>query len=222
VHASTSVEQIAGTSEGATGLVVEGRFRPFDHVLCTLAPPMARRLMAPELAECAPDDHCRYLGVVCTLLRVSRSVSPYYHLNITDRRVPLTTVVETTHVVDPEHVGGHLVYASKYVDPSHPDLERPVDEIEADYRRHVKTIFPDLRDEEILGAVVQRARVTEPVHTLGGAGNLPDMFSVPNLALASTAHVYPEIVSGQAVTGVVERVLPGILERLPQAQKAAA
>ena len=60
------------------------------------------------------------------------------------------------------------------------------------------------------------------MHTLGGAGNLPDMFSVPNLALASTAHVYPEIVSGQAVTGVVERVLPGILERLPRAQKAAA
>ena len=35
-------------------------------------------------------------------LRVCRSVSPYYHLNITDRRVPLTTIVETTHVVDPE------------------------------------------------------------------------------------------------------------------------
>jgi protoporphyrinogen oxidase len=222
VHASTSVEQIAGTSEGATGLVVEGRPRPFDHVLCTLAPPMARRLMAPELAECAPDDHCRYLGVVCTLLRVSRSVSPYYHLNITDRRVPLTTVVETTHVVDPEHVGGHLVYASKYVDPSHPDLERPVDEIEAEYRRHLKTIFPDLRDEEILGAVVQRARVVEPVHLVGGASRLPEIFPVPGLSLASTAHVYPEIVSGQAVSGVSQRVVPGILERLPAERRAAA
>ena len=202
VHAGTSVEQIAGDGGRATGLVVEGRFRPFDHVLCTLAPPMARRLMAPELAERAPGDHCRYLGVVCTLLRVSRSVSPYYHLNITDRRVPLTTVVETTHVVDPEHVGGHLLYASKYVDPSHPDLERPVDEIERAYRRHVKTIFPDLRDEEILGAVVQRARVVEPVHLVGGASRLPEMFPVPGLSLASTAHVYPEIVSGQAVIGV--------------------
>ena len=125
---------------------------------------MARALLAPELAERAPADHCRYLGVVCPLLRVTRSVSPYYHLNITDRRIPLTTVVETTHVVDPEHVGGHLLYASKYVDPSHPDLDRPADELEADYLGHVRTIFPDLRDDEILGAVVQRARVVEPVH----------------------------------------------------------
>ena len=37
------------------------------------------------------------------MARVRRSVSPYYALNITDRSIPLTSVVETTHVVDPEH-----------------------------------------------------------------------------------------------------------------------
>jgi protoporphyrinogen oxidase len=222
VHAGSAVEQIAGTNGTAAGIVVDGDLRPFDFVLCTLAPPMARRLLSPDLLELAPDDHCRYLGVVCLLLRTRRSISPYYHLNITDRRVPLTTVVETTHVVDPDAVGGHLVYVSKYVDPSSPLHERPADEIEREFLAHARTIFPSLTDDDVLSSVVQRARVTEPVHTLGGAGNLPDMFSVPNLALASTAHVYPEIVSGQAVTGVVERVLPGILERLPRAQKAAA
>ena len=223
VFAGAAVDQIAGqAADGATGLVVEGQYRAFDSVLCTLAPPMAHRLLAPELAERAPADHCRYLGVVCTLLRVKRSVSPYYHLNITDRRIPLTTVVETTHVVNPEHAGGTLLYASKYVDPSHPDLGRPVEEIEAEYRGYVKTIFPDLRDDEILGAVVQRARVVEPVHLVGGAARLPELFPLPGLAMASTAHVYPEIVSGQAVSGVSERVVPGILERLPAETRAAA
>jgi hypothetical protein len=48
------------------------------------------------------------------------------------------------------------------------------------------------------------------------------MFPAPGLSLASTAHVYPEIVSGQAVTGVSGRVVPGILERLPAAERAAA
>ena len=34
-----------------------------------------------------PADPYRYLGVVCVVARVRRSVSPYYALNITDRRV---------------------------------------------------------------------------------------------------------------------------------------
>ncbi len=222
VRAGVAVEQIAGDAHGATGLVVDGHYRPFDYVLCTLAPPMARRLLAPELVEHTPADHCRYLGVVCLLLRTTRSVSPYYHLNITDRRVKLTTIVETTHVVDPDAVGGHLLYVSRYVDPSHADQERPLDELERDYLAQARTIFPDLRDDEIVSSVVQRARVTEPVHLVGGATRLPDMFPVRGLAMASTAHVYPEIVSGQAVSGVSERVVPGILERLPLARRAAA
>src|SRR4029079_18982162 len=182
-----------------------GLLRASDSVSFTWAPQMSRRLLAPELLKRAPEDHCRYLGVVCLLLKTRRSISPYYHLNITDRRVPLTTIVETTHVVDPDAVGGHLLYVSKYVDPSSPLHERPVDEIEREFLGHARTIFPDLTDEDILASVVHRARVTEPVHTLGGAENMPEMFSIPNAALASTAHVYPEIVSGQAVTGVAER-----------------
>jgi len=222
VHAATQVDAISGSSAGAAGIVVGKRFRPFDHVVCTLAPPQARQLLSPELAELAPADPFRYLGVVCLLVRTSRSVSPYYHLNITDRRVPLTTVVETTHVVDPGHVGGHLVYASKYVDPSHEDLARAPQEIQRDYLGHVRTMFPSLRDDEILGTLVQRARVVEPVHLVGGAKRVPPIFSVPGLALASTAHVYPEIVSGQAVSGVAERVVAGVLERLPAESRAAA
>lgn len=222
VRAAATVEQIAAEGGRAAGVVVDGRLHRFDHVLCTLAPPVARRLLAPELAALAPADHCRYLGVVCLLLRTRRSVSPYYHLNITDRRVPLTTIVETTHVVDPERVGGHLLYVSKYVDPGHPDHDADPADVERRYLAHARTIFPDLRQDDVLAATVQRARVTEPVHLVGGAKRLPDPFAVPGLSLASTAHVYPEIVSGQAVTGVAERVVPGILERLPAAERAAA
>ncbi len=222
LHAGTSVDQIAGSADSVDGLVVGGRLRPFDHVLCTLLPPLARRLLAPALAEQAPADHCRYLGVICVLLRTSRSVSPYYTLNITDRRIPLTTVVETTHVVDPAHTGGHIVYAAKYVDPSHPDLKRPVEDVQTDYIRHVREIFHDLRDDEILDVVVQRAPAVEPVHTIGGAARLPGFIPVPGLALASTAHVYPEIVNGQAVIGIADRVSAEILERLPAARAEAA
>jgi protoporphyrinogen oxidase len=222
IYPATAVERIVGTAAGAQGLVVGGQFRPFDTVLCTLLPPQARALLSPELAAHSPEDHCRYLGVVCLLLRISRSVSPYYTLNITDRRVPLTTVVETTHAVDPEWAGGNLLYVTKYVNPSHPDLERPAEDVERDYLAHMRHMFPTVRDDEIVASVVQRARAVEPVHMLGGARRIPDIFPLPGLALASAAHVYPENVNGQAVLGVVDRVVEGLLERVPAASRAAA
>jgi hypothetical protein len=108
------------------------------------------------------------------------------------------------------------------VETDHPDQQRPLEELERDYLARARAIFPDLRDDEIDSRVVQRARLTEPVHLVGGAKRLPDMFPIDGLSMASTAHVYPEIVSGQAVSGVSERVIPGILERLPEARRAAA
>lgn len=59
------------------------------------------------------------------------------------------------------------------------------------------------------------------MHLLGGAANLPEMFPAPGLALASLAHVYPEISSGQATMGVTNRVVPGILERVGNSGREA-
>ena len=125
-------------------------------------------------------------------------------------------------MVDPEFAGGTLLYVTKYVDPSHDDLTRPVEDVERDYLGHLRTIFPDVRDDEIEAAVVQRARAVEPVHLIGGAGRLPDMFPVPRLGMASTAHVYPEVVNGQAVIGVADRAAAGILEQLQLEDRVAA
>jgi len=222
IRAATTVERIASTGGRCTGIEVDGRLRRFDLVLCTLAPPQAGRLLSPELSVAAPPDPCRYLGVVCVVLRLPESLSPYYSLSILDRSVSLTTVVETTHVVDPVRAGGTLVYAAKYVAPDHPDLDRPADEVRDDYVAQVRRIFPGLAPEDVLASSVQRARVVEPVHPLGGARRIPDMFAVPGLALASTAHVYPEIVNGQSVIGVADRAVEGILARLPSERRAAA
>ncbi len=214
VHAGTPVERIAGGRQGATGLVIDGEFRAFDQVACTMLPHQARALMDPALAELQPVDRCRYLGVVCVILRLDAPVSPYYLLNVTDRRIRLTTVVETTHVVDPAHVGGTLLYCAKYVDPSNADLDRDEDELAADYIAQATAMLPAIADRTVLARSVQRARTVEPIHTLGGAANIPDMFPAPGLALASSVHVYPEVVNGQAVIGVADRLAEGLLARV--------
>jgi hypothetical protein len=141
-----------------------------------------------------------------------RSVSPYYALNITDRRVRLTSVVETTHVVDREAVGGHLVYLPRYVDPDSPELERSSREIRTDHLADLSIMFPAFRPEDVIASQVARARIAEPIRPAGA--DAPELFPGAGFTVASSAHTYPDIVHGQAILGVAERVAAGLEARL--------
>lgn len=220
VHRNTPVRAIVSSAGRAEGVLSTRGFEPHDHVISTLLPSATAPLLGRDLTAAVGADRCRYLGIVCLVMRLRRSLSPWYTLNITDRRVPLTAVVETTHVVDPDRVGGHLVYAPKYVNPDSPELDRSTRDVKEAYMGHIRTMFPGFSPEDdVLASQVARARVAEPVHTLGGEGRLPDMFPAPGLALASSAHVYPEIVNGQAAIGVAERLVEGLATRLQTAER---
>jgi protoporphyrinogen oxidase len=197
-------------------VVLDAGFRPHDTTVVTQIRPNLPHILAPELEHALGPERQRYLGIVCVVARLRRSVSPYYALNITDRRVPLTSVVETTHVVDPRAAEGHLVYLPKYVNPDSPELERPSDEIRREFFGHLRTMFPSFSTEDVIAAQVARARVAEPVHPVGAVK--PDPFAVPGLVVASSAQVYPDIVHGQAILGVAERIATELEARLPVPQ----
>ena len=170
IHAGRAVEQIVGSNGAATGLVVEGAFRPFDFVLCTLAPPMAPPPARARAAE------ARTRGP----LPLPRSGLP-----------PAADAPEHQPLLPPQH---HRPAGAADDDrrddarrrprrgrrPSGLRLQvrRPVlAAARAAGRRASSASSSATRgrssrtcaDEDILASVVQRARVTEPVHTLGGA-----------------------------------------------------
>lgn len=207
VLTSTPVRFVPSLAGRAQGVLLDGGMRRHDWVVTTMLRPGMQGLLSPELAEQLEPDRCRYMGVVCVVARVRKSVSPFYALNITDRRIPLTSVVETTHVVDPEHVGGHLLYVPRYVRPDSPDLERPSAELTREYLGHVQRMFPHFSPEtDVIASQVARAEIAEPVHGLGAGCRLPALAPAPGLVMVSSAHVYPDIVHGQAIFGVAERV----------------
>ena len=216
IETGMTVTDVEPADGGGATLRAGGESRRYDLVFSTLLPEQGRRILGAGYAAAAPDDHCRYLGVLCLIVRTRESVSPYYTLSLTDRSVGLTTVVETTHVTDPASVGGHLLYVTKYVDPSSDLLTADPGDVERTFLEQARRILPQLDDAAVLGTTLQRARAVEPVHLVGGASRLPTMFPAPGLAMASSAHVYPEVVNGQAVLGVVEQAAAGILARVAE------
>ena len=214
----TGTPVAAVTPGDAPSITVDGEVRPYRLVTLTVLPPVARRLLGDGEARLLRGTPERYLGIVCVLLKVRRSLSPYYTINIADPEVGLTGVIETTRVLDPHGRRDHaLVYLPKYVDPSNPLLDAPDEEVESRFVAGLRRIFPDFDPSaDVIASRVLRARLAEPVHGIGAGGGVPGTWdpAAPGVAFASTAQIFPTVVSGQATIGLAEAVLPEILGAL--------
>ena len=208
------------------GVVVGGEDRPFDTVIATLQPPALRRLLPPSLHGLLEAYPRRYLGVVCVVLKVRASLTPYYAINVCEP-TPITTVVETSHVVGTDHTDGlRLVYLPKYCEPDAPEHDEDDELLLERFLAMLGRMVHDLRRDEVVDWTVQRAKLVEPVHPLGARPRVAPVWpGVPGLALASSAQVYPRLLNGESVITLAEDVAGQAAERLglaPGGRPAAA
>lgn len=209
ITTGTAVDQVQVANERVVGLSINGAEQSTDNVIITAQTPIARRLLPPEAAAVS-ERWSRlegFLGIVCVLLVLRRSLTPYYTLNITDERIPFTGVIETTNLIDPACVGGyHLVYLPKYVAPGSRFATMADDELRATFLGYLRQMFPDLRDEEIAAVRIGRERYVEPLHPVGMTDLIPPLRSeVSGLYLANTSQIYPQLTNGESVCAFARR-----------------
>jgi protoporphyrinogen oxidase len=196
-----------------SGVRVDGQDERFDLTIPTLQPPGLKHLLPEDLQPLLDAYPERYLGVVCLILKLRRSLTPYYSVNICDP-TPITTVVETSHVVGTEHTDGlRLAYLPKYCDPDAPEFSEDDESIYKRFTAMLARLVPDFTDEDVVDWTVQRAPLVEPVHAIGHEPRTAPVWpGVDGLALASASQIYPRLLNGESVVGLAERVSGEALE----------
>ena len=205
-----------------TGVRVGGEDVPFDLVIATVQPPALRFLLPESLHRLLEAYPKRYLGVVCAVLKVKRSLVPYYTVNICEP-TPITTVVETSHVVGTDHTDGlRLIYMPKYCDPQAPEQEEDDESLLQRFTGMLGRIAPGYTDDDVVDSTVQRAKLVEPVHAVGADPRIAPVWpGVPGLALACNAQIYPRLLNGDSVIGFAQEVAAQAGERLGVAAPVA-
>jgi protoporphyrinogen oxidase len=143
--------------------------RTFDRVLLTMACPEVERIVSvrKEKPYWKRVKEIGYLGVVCVMLILSRRLSSYYVVNLLERGLPFTGIIELTNVVDQSTFGGrHIVYLPKYVLADDAIVTEEDEPILRDFVSGLKTVYPELTDGEILHKVVFRERYVQPLQEL--------------------------------------------------------
>jgi len=187
--------------------------RSYDQVLFTAPAGEARRLtdetLRPEVERFTAEHPAAatYLGVVCTVLVLARPLTPYYVVNLADERVELTGLIEMTNLIDApsQSAGRSLVYLPRYCDSADPVFgERDATIVESALDRGVRRLFPDLRDDAIVGRFVHRARHVQALPTVRPAPRgeavppLSRPFQIVNSALLNAATLNNDEIVGLA------------------------
>jgi protoporphyrinogen oxidase len=167
-----------------------------DYVIVTPALP----LIAEMIKNWANSDYIKslqriqYIGNVCLVLELDRSLSNIYWLNVNDPSFPFVGVIEHTNFERPETYGGnHIVYLSKYLPPADALYAMNADEF-LDYALpYLQRMFPDLQRLWIRRHHLWRARWSQPIVEKHYSQLIPpEAGPLPGFYICSMAQIYPE------------------------------
>lgn len=195
IFTSTPVTKIKSENGKVIGIEIKAGFVPADTVLAT--PPIPIFL---NITENLPDSYInqgnqiRFLGNVCLILGLKKSLSSTYWLNVSDPSFPFVGVIEHTNLDPKENYKGlHIAYISKYLGTD----EALFNYSDKDYFEYcipyIKKIFPEFTPDWVEHYACWRAHYSQPVITKHYSKNIPSVRTpIEGLWLSSMAQIYPE------------------------------
>lgn len=134
-----------------------------------------------------------YLGNMCLVLSLKKSLSSTYWLNINDPRFPFVGIIEHTNLEETNTYGTHIVYLSKYINIKEKLYAMDKDEFLDFSIKYIKKIFPEFSKDWIKSSYLWKEDLTQPIVTKNYEEIIPD-YKTPykNLFLSTMAQIYPE------------------------------
>jgi protoporphyrinogen oxidase len=136
----------------------------------------------------------KYLGNMCLVLQLDRSLSDTYWLNVNDPGFPFVGVIEHTNFDPPENYQGkHLVFVSRYLATQDPVWSFSDDQYLDFAVEHLQRMFPEMKKSWVQDAKVWRAEYAQPVTERDYSKYVPSAETPFSNAMISTmAQIYPE------------------------------
>lgn len=210
------VERIESREDGGIDFVTTNGRLAFDRAVVT-SPSHVASTLVPELsAEYVRKlNAVKYLGIVCTVLVLKRSLTPFYVTNLTTNDVPFTGVIEMTNLISMEETGGrHLVYLPKYIAPGDSLFEASDEEVWNLFRADLQKMFPDLQESDIERRFIFREKLVQPLPVMHYSDIVPPMETgVPNLLLANTTQIINSTLNNNEMVKIAHRAVDMILKK---------
>ncbi|MFV0820114.1 NAD(P)/FAD-dependent oxidoreductase [Legionella micdadei] len=136
----------------------------------------------------------KYLGNLCLVLRLKRSLSDIYWTNVNDPGFPFVGVIEHTNFDSPDNYNGtRIAFLSRYLAVEDPVWHYTEEQYLEFALQHLQRMFPELDRSWIIEYKLWRAEYAQPVTERNYSSYVPGSETPYKNALISTmAQIYPE------------------------------
>ncbi|MEQ8395120.1 NAD(P)/FAD-dependent oxidoreductase [Thalassobaculum sp.] len=185
------VEEVVTADGRVTGVRTPAGIDPVDAVISTMPTPYVARLI-PGLPDDwnAAYDRIDNIGVVCVLLKLARSVSPHFWVNINDPAIDIPGIIEFSNL---RPVDETVVYVPFYMPQTNVKFGGSDSDFVAESMAAIRRLNPTIDDTDLKASMVGRLRHAQPVCPAGFAERVPPIQTpIQGLQVADTAFYYPE------------------------------
>ena len=213
---SAPVEAVIKKSDQVAGILVSGQMRGYDSVIVTVPLPQAAALMPEELAEFrAKLRQVSFIGVVCLVIWIDRTISGAFWCNINDKRVPFNGIIETSQLNPDTARGGALIYVPHYLPVSAPRFSFSDEQLLDEFLKALPMLKPGMSKESIKGFRVFRSKFAQPICSKGFRHLVPQHTTpLKGLFLIDCTQLYPEDRTISGTIGVSKTASSLVLEHL--------
>jgi len=176
-----------------TGVRTAQGFHTADVVISTIPTPYISGLV-PDLPEDWRQIYARIMniGAVCVVLKLRRSVTPHFWVNIADSDMPIPGIIEFSNL-RPTGTDEAVVFVPYYMPASNPLWSRSDQVFVEESLACVSRINSALSRADLIASHVGRLRYAQPICQPGFASMIPPVQTpIRGLQIADTCFYYPE------------------------------
>jgi len=176
-----------------TGVKTTQGFYPADAIISTVPTPYVARLvpdLPPQLK--AAYQAIENIGVVCVVLKLRKSVTPHFWVNVVDPEMPIPGIIEFSNLrsIDTRET---VVYVPYYMPTTQPSWQRSNNVFVDEAMTSIRRINPSIDPGDLIASYVGRLDHAQPVCPPDFLKQLPPVQTpIRGLQIADTCFYYLE------------------------------
>ena len=191
IRLNSPVSKVLIENEKILGIEIESEVEFFDTVISTVPTPFVSKLI-PDLSKkiIKQFSAINNIGVICVIIKIKKSVSSNFWLNINDPDMDIPGLVEYSNLMP---MNENIVYVPFYLPGEHPKFSDPDEIFITKVKKYIMKINKSINEEDFIDAKASRYRFAQPICEPDFLEKIPSLdLGIKGLLVADTCYYYPE------------------------------